>query len=531
MKIKRILAMLLSIVMVSTSFAFAETGMNESSMNYKGFLAGNTQQMKIYYNDSYWTGNSSEYNEHLASLSMALALTGYDKKATNSMNALKKIGCKKVKCKEYKPNTENCVATVMGSKKLSNGTILVPVVIRSTQNNKIWIKNVQAGSKGEAAGFKTAASKAYSNVTSYVKSLKTKKVKVWIMGHSRYGAIANLAAKKLNSKYGKKKVYAYCFENPMTAVKSSGNEKISNIHNVRAMESGVTAMLPSYMNFDVYGNWDKSFAISSGNEAKMLEMLTRINVSADSYISPSEFRWTSIMGLDINRFNKVISGIKEGEKITLDDFCDKYIDASQEEFWNLVLDRLQVVAKSRKAYSVTKSSKSIAAAKKFGYSKSDVYTIEKSVQTAIGFINGMSDSSKKKLQKEIGGQIDTSLTAVLASPLGKILADIIMNNKVDAKKYIGETDSEYATYVKTLWDSTHLEKSKVLTKSQKKQIKLFFSTMIDPILKVLEKDYDGNKSEQVLITLIYNWKTVMQAHYPEVTMAWLMTEDSNYTGE
>ena len=528
----RIIALLISLVMISTSFAFADT--QGSIVNYEGFMSNEVQQMNIYYDDTYWAGSSSTYNEHLASLSMALALTGYDRKATNAVNALNGIGCTKVKSKEYKTNTENCVAAVMGSKKLSDGTTLIPIVVRSEKTNLIWAKNIQADAKGEAAGYKAAASKVYNYATNYIKSLKVKKFKVWIMGHSRYGAIANITAKKLNSKYGKKNVYAYCFENPMTAVKSSKNVKMTNIHNVRALDSGVTKVLPSYMKFDKYGKWDKTFAVKDGNEATMQEMLAKINTASATYQSPKNCKWASLS------VTKAMSGLKD---LSIEKFCEEGASVSQEELWNQVVARLKTLASSRKAYAVTKSAKTIEAAKKLGYKKSDVYTIEKAIQNTIRLLNdldGNTEKSQKIVQEVFANVLGTSdiskvnifsLMGLLDTPIGKLVSGPVMSDKLTAKDVIGTSKTSYAKYVEGLWKQTGLEKSKQLTKSQKKQLKLILATMTEPLVKDLEKDFDGDKKEEVFVTVLYNINSLIQAHYPEVTMAWLMTEDSNYIGK
>lgn len=541
----RIIALLISLVMISTSFAFADT--KEASVKYEGFLSTQEQQMNIYYDDTYWAGSSAKYNEHLASLSMALSLTGYDKKATNAVNALNGIGCKKVKSKEYKTNTENCVAAVMGSKKLSDGTTLIPVVVRSAKTDKIWAKNIEAGSKGEAAGYKTAASKVYNYATSYIKSLKVKKFKVWIMGHSRYGAIANLTAKKLNSKYGKKKVYAYCFENPMTAVKSSKNAKMTNIHNVRDLDSGVTKVLPSYMKFDRYGKFDKTYSVAGSDEAKMQKMLAKINTEASAYQSPTNCKWVS---LNLSRL------MNSPSSLTLDKLCDKGKAVSQEELWDLFIARLKTMAGSRKAYAVTKSSKSIAAAKKLGYKKKEVYTIEKALQAAIRFgVSLAGDKAKtEKLGQEllanVTGGIDlskisgsyTELMGLVSTPIGQLVLavggghvrpyDNIFNTYYDKKTgdIVKNKDKRYAYYVNKLWDQLGLQKSTLITSTQKKQLKLVLATMTEPLMNVLAEDFNGDKDEEVLITYLYNMNSMIQAHYPEVTMAWVMTDDSNYAG-
>ena len=531
----RIISLLISVVMISTSFSFAENTVQQASINYEGFMANEIQEMKVYYDDSYWTGSSAKYNEHLASLSMALALTGYDEKSGNTVKALEAIGCSNVKNKEYKVATENVVAAVMGSKKLSDGTTLIPVIVRGTKTNMIWAKNIQLGSKGEATGFKTAANRTYSYVTSYVKTLKTKKIKIWIMGHSRYGAIANLTAKKLNSQYGKDKVFAYCFENPMTAIKNSKNARMTNIHNVRDLDSGITKMAPSYMNFSVYGNWDKSFAVKDGNETKMKEMLAKINKNASTYKSPTTCKWAS---LDLK-------GLGSLDSLDVNSLCVAGQSVSQEELWNLFIARLKTMAGSRKAYALNKSSKSIEAAKKFGYKKSEVYTIEEALQNGIKLGVNLAGNSKKT--QELNQEVLKSMTdgvdlsnlngftpdaiKLAATPIGKMLAGVILSNKLTPSSIIGTSKKEYAKYVSDFWKSTGLEKSKKISNKQKKQIKLIISTMMEPFLKVLAKDFDGDKEQELLISLLYNINGLMQAHYPEVTMAWLMTEDSNYTGE
>ena len=522
----RIIALLLSIMMVVPTFAFADVAPQKTTIKYKDFFKNSAQQMECCYDDSFWAGKSTKYDNQLASLSMAMVLTAGNSTDTNAVEALTGIGCEKVVSKGYENRTEKAAASVMGVKTLADGTRVIAVIIRGSRNSAEWAKNVELGKSGDAAGYSAAAKTIYNNAVSYIKKNAGKNYKIWIAGHSRGGALANLAGKKLSDKYGKAKVYGYCFENPVVAAKNKKDAKYTNIHNFRDIDSGVTTAMPSYMNaFDLVGKWNKSVTAYGGNDAVVKEMLAKITTNADKYQSANDFKWVY---LDIN-LGKV-SAITSGD-FDFEDLCGVYKEAPQKDFWKVVQKRLKLLASSRKAYTVTKSAKAQAAAKALGYKASDAYTPEKAMQTLMKVVLDPKAFEGVEFSEEtlMGG-----LTALLADAKFSdndllTMAMELMNNEFPAKlkSYLIGNQKKYANAVAKLWAATGLEKQ-IASKTEKKQLKLMMATLLEPLVKMLVADFNEDHADEVFLSLAYNADRLVQAHYPEVTMAWLMSQDNLY---
>ena len=113
----------------------------------------------------------------------------------------------------------------------------------------------------EHEGFEIGRDEAYNFLNWYVQNHKSEfknELKVWIVGFSRGGAVANMTAGKLTDvgscggmALPAKNIFAYTFEAPQGYVGSNGNG-YKNIHNwVNSMDI-VPLVAPSVMRFKRY---------------------------------------------------------------------------------------------------------------------------------------------------------------------------------------------------------------------------------------------------------------------------------------
>ncbi len=254
--------------------------------------------------DSYcvaWTdadgrGDPREYNPHLASMSMAMALAGfysnigndgefdsqsqydltYTYKSQNIEKLLTDIGVEPddiyiSDTYAVKPGTYT-IGVAIGKKEIENGdstSTLVPIVVRSAGYESEWTSNVTVGISGEHEGFANAADQVFAQVQNYISTygledeVQAGKLKFWIMGYSRGGATSNLTAKRLVEAYCdgtsdamNNQVYAYCFEAPQGGRNSEmklDESKYYCIHNCINRADLVPEVAPKEMGFMRYG--------------------------------------------------------------------------------------------------------------------------------------------------------------------------------------------------------------------------------------------------------------------------------------
>lgn len=321
------------------------------------------------YKDSYFDKPATEYNHSLATMSLCLAISTYQKLDANiTDNNVKDLlyQCgfgnenkqdnnenKQDNYEQYgydKTPTEDSIGCAISSKTLEDGTPLIVIAVRSGGYGAEWASNLTVGTKGDHAGFDNASEQVYKNLEDYIsKHNITGNVKLWLTGFSRGAATANLLAAKLNNraessssiKYGRDDVYAYCFATPAGACEDNNprDEKYSNIFNIidyhdivplvapYCKTASVNVSLPhigpelgikptvSYWNFERYGE-TKIFPFSESNkrnkavEENMISYLENMKFgkSAADY-KLDEFENHLMLGGDsVGKFNRKLIG-------------------------------------------------------------------------------------------------------------------------------------------------------------------------------------------------------------------------------
>ena len=238
------------------------------------------------YSDDYFNTVNTEnsiYNSELARISIALALSAFssskhkglknhvnsedyfyyyndkipgvkaieDTPACNVADLMYNCGFDDISINEdyildtaYNPGIDDGhnMGVCIGNKELSDGSTLIAIALRGAGYGCEWIGNFTVmGSTKYHIGFYRASQKVLLHLYHYIKNynLSGKKVKVWITGYSRAGAVANLTAAYLcdngvagcdcDSSY----VYAYTFEAPQgTKAEDYHAQRYSGIWNI-----------------------------------------------------------------------------------------------------------------------------------------------------------------------------------------------------------------------------------------------------------------------------------------------------------
>lgn len=198
--------------------------------SYKSIVTGQTQNLPFTYNDNFFAAKGNGFNKDLALASIALSSSiygsfGNDPSSVNGL--MSSMGFKKVKAYNFKTATKDnndFVAFSVGNKTIEIGgkkRNLVLVVIRGTSQNAEWYSNFNLGSDGKNhKGFYTASQDVMNAVNEYLKQSNKNDNILWVTGHSRGAAVANIVAERFSTENPYRKnitpsnIYGYTFATP-----------------------------------------------------------------------------------------------------------------------------------------------------------------------------------------------------------------------------------------------------------------------------------------------------------------------------
>ena len=239
--------------------------------SYRGASSSSDKRERFFYSDGYFSEPATEYDEHLATMSMCLAgaamssyegaAIDYPTKSVNVREMLDRIGCTDICVNAdfmVKPG-EDTIGLCIGKKRINVGGqeyTLIPIGIRGAGYEKEWIGNMKVGSEGDALGFKTACDRAKETVDAYIEknNIDTSKTKFWIAGFSRAAAVTDLLTAALTDAYDPTgaNVYGYSFATPQAAYNKT--RSYPNSHCTINTSDAVPMVVPSYMGFSHYGD-------------------------------------------------------------------------------------------------------------------------------------------------------------------------------------------------------------------------------------------------------------------------------------
>ena len=188
-------------------------------------------EMQFVYSDAWFTVDSSEYNPHLATLSMLMADESAEK--ADAVAFLEAMDYSDIESNAYydmaddRPNSASVLAGRKTIETEDGEATLIAVVINGYRYNLQWTGDFIIGDTGVHVGFQAARDEVLRFLKAYVTKLGISgETKFWLGGHSRGGGIANLVGAFLaDDSYdylpvdtGAEDVYAYTFATPATMV-------------------------------------------------------------------------------------------------------------------------------------------------------------------------------------------------------------------------------------------------------------------------------------------------------------------------
>ena len=456
-----------------------------------------------YYSDSYFTNNSDEYHNNLATMSLCLAFSafastrtvGYANKSQNAHELILDIGFSDFKASPgyLKEPTEDSIGAVAAGKliTLKNGkkVPLIAIAIRGGGYQREWASNFTIGLNGDHEGFSQAKDEVIDFLDEYVNDhyKENERIKIWIAGYSRAAATSNLVAAEINKKgtlgklsIDKNDLYAYTFATPAGALENNF-VPYGNIFNVLNNNDPVPNVAPKTMHFVRYGQdhmlpkqGDKNYDDEKAKMKHILKDFESRNVYLIDRFQMQKIFWPT----DSYKDAYVADDI--GNKTTQGKFLETFVG-------NLVKSQID----SRKYY---------------------VDKLQDKLRTIFG-----------RKQKEKKRKYPKLKEAAIEYAQERIFKKIQKNRTPNVFMEI-ETEAEaLENFYKSLnKNSTEFRANDIAARAERDS----YISAIIALIKVIV-DYSEDYPEDA-VTLLHNVESIRSGHFPEYYLAWLQSEDENY---
>lgn len=454
----------------------------------------------IYYTDDYFTASAdrSQPDVSLASASIDLAVAGfnsmdvteYSDKDRNVRNLLAALGYTDYGCSEtfHQKPTDDSIAIAAAVKRPAGAEYtLMAVSVRGGAYEAEWAGNFSLGKVGNHTDFQQCSDYCMNFLRQYIQEHQiTGRVKLWLTGYSRGGAVGNIMAGEIDRggalpgitvDYGD--LYAYFFEPPQGVDVSNDprNARYNNIWNFLNYNDLVPLVAMSDLGFARYGNDYYYPDASMANYAEQREAMLRFYNALESKEFAGEYIVDDFRMKKFDPANGIIVD-DVGNNMTQGDFARK-----------LVSKMVQDTVKTRENY-VNEYQNGFRAVLHVVFGQQLLTGKEGDVERFVAAL-------EKNIQEQ---DTPTQFAEALQNPwdengLRTVISDVIVQSLNDAE-------------VNALDPVT-------LSKFVNGAVKLVGGLIItDPDLTV---------------TLLTHLTSIANAHYPEVGMAWLKTMDPNYT--
>ena len=256
-KIRRTAAAVTAVVLASvlcacgSSYTYTKGDVEWYSTYSKG-----TEKVKdsYYYSDDWFADRPEKDNDELALASMQLTAAAVtDEPGGAGESFLRSMGFEECGYSDFKSDDPDDFNYTWGRKTLDDGTQLIAIAVQSfstdtSVKNKGWKQNFTVNgdsAEGDHHAYSVAVDKKIDEIAGLGSG---DKLRFWICGQSRGGAIANVLAARLPEKLGDRDagIFAYTFEAPATTdEETAGSGSFGYIHNYLSSDDLVT-MIPGW---------------------------------------------------------------------------------------------------------------------------------------------------------------------------------------------------------------------------------------------------------------------------------------------
>lgn len=266
---------------------------------YRGTFSYTGNKDTFYYYDSYFDAPGDIQNEHLRTMSAAMAFSVLGTSPQDTVDLMTDIGLEpdSIVMEDMVRGTADTIGTIIAKKELKDMP-LITVAIRGSDYAGEWANNMQVGAEGDAAGFAASAAKVSARIRAYLTANNITKAKIWVCGYSRAGGVANLVGRELNENPASfcttyDDIYVYTYEAPRCSADAS---IYKNIHNVFDVNDLVPHLCPESWGLSLNGVEEKL------GDPKDPVMTYYFDPSADGYVSTYQEKEKGLVSEQLDEF-------------------------------------------------------------------------------------------------------------------------------------------------------------------------------------------------------------------------------------
>lgn len=503
--------------------------------SFAGHLVHHDVTSTCYYSDGYFLNDASVYSSHLASMSLCFELTTWsrytgswakdengnnvaidakDTRWENAYELLTALGYEHIDLNEFwdgDPTKDSIGAIAAKKTNQYDDSTMIAVGVRGGGYGQEWASNFTVGKTGEHDGFSEAKEKVLEFLKEYIATNNiTGEIKIWLVGYSRAGCVANMVGGELVDGYSlgddvtvaQENLFVYTFEAPQGALytdTSSGD--YSNIHNIINLNDIVPLVAPSSWGFARYNTdrWLPS-AATSGNfknqKDNMLEYYDDFEGYDGYYIQEYGTQFEVIVN-----WSKILPG---GDPFVEIEYYDVPTSVVLAESSSFLFDGA------------------------IGDRETYYYDFQAGVREIMALLNGgtLSDLldegiSAEEFLTKFFNELTVDRVIEIVKPMIALNFDSFETRKDKVKDNL-------SNFVKDVLNDSDLWGAVAFVAD-------LGNTLTDTLWRifesVLEDLFDKNtNSLQSFVDLIIMVAEggLLQAHYPELTLAWVMSQDSYY---
>ena len=221
---------------------------DEVEVNMAPYLNSEAKDYKLrfHFGTELFEEDAKTFNKDLALLSFASCLTNY--KQEEASKFFHRINVD-TSLKYYLPEaTEDTYGYTMAYKRYENYD-LIAMSFRGFDYGAEWSNNLELGKTGNHNGFEARATEALTQLLFECHSFTPapERIKIWLTGYSRGGALANMVAQKMmtleHPVVSQEDMFVYTFEAPQGLDENNSGD-YENIHNLVNSADLVTYVAP-----------------------------------------------------------------------------------------------------------------------------------------------------------------------------------------------------------------------------------------------------------------------------------------------
>lgn len=203
-------------------------------------------KLRFHFGTELFEEDAKTFNKDLALLSFASCLTNYKQQEASKFFNRIKIDTSLI---YHLPEaTEDTYGYTMAYKRYENYD-LIAMSFRGFDYGAEWSNNLELGKTGNHNGFEARANEALTQLLFECRAFTPapERIKIWLTGYSRGGALANMVAEKMlamdNPLVAREDMFVYTFEAPQGLDENNSGD-YENVHNLVNSADLVTYVAP-----------------------------------------------------------------------------------------------------------------------------------------------------------------------------------------------------------------------------------------------------------------------------------------------